>query len=331
MEQQDIFIRADGSDQIGLGHLVRCMALAGMIKFDYNISFVCKQIPSESADVIKQLGFKVLIIDEEESFLSRLKGKEIVVLDNYELGSNYQNIIKEKGCKLVCIDDLHQKHFYADAIINHAPGVESDQYDAEVYTRFYLGLDYALLRNEFREQANKSRKIGNIDKALICFGGADPYNLTYKVLEIIIHFGMFKNIDVIVGNSYNYMAELSQFCASHKNVRCFSNLNASEMIEVMHSNELAIVPASSIAIECLSAKQVLLTGITDENQKDIHDGLVKFNTVKTIGNFGDLNPDLLLNQLKKIIEETNEFSFSNIGDSANSIKNIFKSLSYDTN
>ncbi|GAB2975265.1 hypothetical protein GCM10027049_07260 [Mucilaginibacter puniceus] len=307
------------------------MALAEMLKFDYDITFVCKQIPGKSADVIKELNFKLLVIDEEEAFLSRLKGNEIVVLDHYGLGSSYQNIIKQKGCKLVCIDDLHQEHFYADAIINHAPGVKSNQYDAETYTRFYLGLDYAMLRSEFREQANNSRKIENIDRVLICFGGADPQNLTYKVLEIITQSGMFKNINVIVGNSYNYIAELLQFCASHKNVRCLSNLSASEMVEVMHNTELAIVPASSIAIECLSAKQVLLTGITDENQNDIHNGLVKFNSVKTIGDFRNLDHEILLNQLKTIKEQTGEFSFSNIGDAANSIKNIFKSLSYDKN
>jgi hypothetical protein len=103
------------------------------------------------------------------------------------------------------------------------------------------------------------------------------------------------------------------------------------MVEVMHESELAIVPASSIAIECHAAKQVLLTGITDENQNDIHNGLVKFNTVKTIGDFRNLDPEILFSQLKIIKEQTNEFSFSDVGDAANSIKNIFKSLSYDKN
>jgi UDP-2,4-diacetamido-2,4,6-trideoxy-beta-L-altropyranose hydrolase len=331
LKQHEIFIRADGSNQIGLGHLVRCMALAEMLKFDYDITFVCKQIPGKSADVIKELNFKLLIIDEEESFVSQLKSKQIVVLDHYELGSSYQNIIKQKGCELVCIDDLHQEHFYADAIINHAPGVKSNQYDAEAYTQFYLGLDYVLLRSEFREQANRNRKIERINNVLICFGGADTYNITYTILKTVVRSGMFKRINVIVGNSYNYISVLTRFCANHKNIQCFYDLTAGQMVEVMHESELAIVPASSIAIECHAAKQVLLTGITDENQNDIHNGLVKFNTVKTIGDFRNLDPEILFSQLKIIKEQTNEFSFSDVGDAANSIKNIFNSLSYDKN
>jgi len=307
------------------------MALAEILKFDYDITFVCKQIPCKSVDLIKELNFKLLVIDEEESFLSQLKSKQIVVLDHYGLGSSYQNIIKQKGCKLVCIDDLHKEHFYADVIINHAPGVKSNQYDAETYTHFYLGLDYALLRSEFREQANRNRKIESIDNVLICFGGADPYNITYIILKTVVRSCMFKRINVIVGNSYNYISELTQFCADHESVKCFSNLTAGQMVEVMHHSELAIVPASSIAIECHAAKQVLLIGITDENQIDIHNGLVKFNSVKTIGDFRNLDHEILLNQLQTIKEQTNEFSFSNLGDASNSIKSLFKSLSYDKN
>ena len=43
---------------------------------------------------------------------------KIVVLDGYHFDTNYQTKIKQKGCKLVCIDDLHDKHFVADIIIH---------------------------------------------------------------------------------------------------------------------------------------------------------------------------------------------------------------------
>jgi UDP-2,4-diacetamido-2,4,6-trideoxy-beta-L-altropyranose hydrolase len=331
LKQKNVFIRADGGDKIGLGHLVRCLALAEMIKFDYIISFVCKQIPNKSAEEIKQLGINLLIIDCEESFLSLLSGNEIVVLDHYGLDKNYQFIIKKKGCKLICIDDLHKEHFFADAIINHAPGAKKEQYDAESYTQFYLGLNYALLRSEFRNQVSWNRRIESIDETLICFGGSDPLNITCKILSIITQARFFKNINVIVGNSFQFISELSQFISNHNYIRLFSNLNSSQMIGVMHNCELAIVPSSSIAIECFVAKQILLTGVTDSNQKDIHDGLVQYNTVRTIGDFRKLNPNKIFEELKIINDQKNEFIFPNIGNTEISIKNIFKSLNHDNN
>jgi len=327
VKRKKVFFRADASSQIGLGHLIRSLALAEMLGGEFDVSFVSKEIPQKSTLLLKELNFALLIIIDENTFLSQLTGNEIVVLDHYGLGANYQRQVKEKGCKLVCIDDLHDKHFYADAIINHAPGVQPEQYDAEPYTKFYLGLEYALLRSEFRKQANNKRIITNIDSVLVCFGGADPHNLTAKVLEVITGSDLFNKINIIAGAAFTHFDSLLQLCAEKENVNCYSNLSAGEMLEIMHSSDLAIVPSSSVAIECMSAKMLLLTGITDENQNDIHNGLIKYDTVKTIGDFNTLHDETLLKQLKLIKERSKEIAFSNIGDAGNAINDIFKSLS----
>jgi len=144
-----IFIRADGSAKIGLGHLVRCNALAFMLKNDFQIFFVCKEIPDEIFTEITNNGFQVLTIDSEKDFFKILSKNEIVVIDHYGLGTNYQKQIKELGCKLVCIDDLHDKEFYADVIINHAEGILVEDYKCKSCTKLYLGINYALLRFPF--------------------------------------------------------------------------------------------------------------------------------------------------------------------------------------
>src|SRR5690554_1634601 len=107
--KKQIYIRADGDSQIGLGHLVRCMALAQMLTSDFEICFVSKQIPQSLINELNQFGFSLLIIINEDEFFRRLEGKEIVILDHYELDSIYQKTIKNFGSKLICIDDLHNK------------------------------------------------------------------------------------------------------------------------------------------------------------------------------------------------------------------------------
>ena len=77
-----------------------------------------------------------------------------------------------------CIDDIHAYPFYAKAIINHSGGLKPTDYQALPGTLFYLGLRYALLRDDFLQAArnrNHKRDPGN---CLICFGGADPGNKT---------------------------------------------------------------------------------------------------------------------------------------------------------
>ena len=126
--KQKVYIRTDGSPEIGLGHVVRCVSLAHMLKNDFTIHFFVLEIPDSLKNEITQNGWDVTFIDRESDFLNKLTGNEIVVIDGYQFDSEYQKEIKSKGCKLVCIDDFHDQHFYADLVINHAPGVSKDDY-----------------------------------------------------------------------------------------------------------------------------------------------------------------------------------------------------------
>jgi UDP-2,4-diacetamido-2,4,6-trideoxy-beta-L-altropyranose hydrolase len=117
-------IRTDGGSDIGLGHVVRCMSLAHMLKNDFSIHFFSLEIPKSFRNEITQNEWKVTVIEKETDFLNELTGEEIVVLDGYQFDSDYQKEIKSRGSKLVCIDDFHDQHFYADLVINHAPGVK---------------------------------------------------------------------------------------------------------------------------------------------------------------------------------------------------------------
>src|SRR5205823_4199042 len=102
-----------------------------------------------------------------------LNPTDIVVLDGYNFNTEYQQAIKNKGCKLVVIDDLHAWHQVADVVINHAEGITSPDYSAESYTQFCLGLDYVLLRKPFLQPKTSIRKITSVKKVFISMGAAD--------------------------------------------------------------------------------------------------------------------------------------------------------------
>ena len=78
-----------------------------------------------------------------------------MVLDNYFFTTDYQRTIKEKGCCLVCVDDMHDKHYVADVVINHGLTDES-LFDVEPYTKLCLGGDWALLRHPFIEAVKRT-------------------------------------------------------------------------------------------------------------------------------------------------------------------------------
>ena len=108
-----IFFRADASFEIGYGHFIRSLALADMLKDTFDcVFFTCHPTSYQKQEMDKVCNFVEL--DESthyEVFLSYLHGDETVVLDNYFFTTDYQRQIKVKGCRLVCIDDMHDKNY----------------------------------------------------------------------------------------------------------------------------------------------------------------------------------------------------------------------------
>lgn len=285
MRYNEVIFRVDGSPKIGLGHLVRCLALAQMLDGHFKISFACKEIPIEIICEIDSLGYSLKVIDSEEDFLNGLTGNDLVVIDHYNLDSKYQQIIKEKGCKLVCIDDLHNKIFFADVIINHAPGMSAQDYKAQVYTQFALGLDYVLLRPVFLKNALEKKVQKPLETVFVCFGGSDSKNITQVVVDILKSDPRFKHIIVVTGAAYDKSEKLSasvgrdeRFCFCHA-------VDSLTMFNLINESQLAIVPSSGILQEVISVGCQVISGTYVDNQKDIYEKYLAIGGFESAGTF----------------------------------------------
>jgi UDP-2,4-diacetamido-2,4,6-trideoxy-beta-L-altropyranose hydrolase len=281
-----IFIRTDGSPEIGLGHLVRCSALAHMLKNDFEITFMCREIPDTMITEFEAIGFGCSKINNEDEFFSHLNERTIVVLDGYHFDTEYQRKIKSKGSKLVCIDDLHDKEFLADLVINHSPGTNPQDYNTQAHTQFALGLDYALLRPAFLEHAKKQRSIEMIETILICFGGSDPKNLTQSTLEVAIRFTEFKKIIVVTGAAFQLSDDFTQIIINNRRIDHLHALSEKQMLTAMLVAELAIVPASGILFEVLASGCITISGCYVDNQKLLYENTRNAGLFVDAGNFG---------------------------------------------
>jgi len=314
----ELIIRTDGNSQIGLGHLVRCTALAHMLKDDFEIKFICRELPDYMVVDLLNFDFGFRIIEKEEEFLGRLTNKIITVLDGSHFDIDYQKKVKASGAKLVCIDDLHNKDFVADLIINHAPGISPQDYKAQPYTQFALGNEYALLRPSFLEQAKKERKIEKTEIVLVCFGGSDFKNLTYNTLKVVLGYSQFRRIIIITGSEYKDLESLHSLLLSDKRIEHYHAINEYQMFLLFQEAELAIVPASGILLEALASKCIIISGIYVENQKFIYSSYRQANCIIDAFDFSQ-------SSLKEAIEQS--FSVKHNGQKiidGNSDKRLLK-------
>lgn len=296
MTKRKIYFRADASATIGYGHFIRTLALVDMLKDDFDCIFFTT---SPSAYQIEEMGkvcrYIALIEGTKfEDFINLLNGDEIVVLDNYFFTTEYQRTIKAKGCRLVCIDDLHNRHFVSDVILNPAL-LSTSQYDAEPYTKLCLGLEYALLRKPFIKQDKNVEKV--YGRWLLAFGGSDFDNMTEKYLSFLQGDHRVKEVTVIVGDAYKYYDNLKNYTKAS----IYKNLTAEEMSLMMRQAEYAVLPSSTISIEALACGCKIANGYFVDNQIETAKMYCQEGYSVGLGDLRKVNDASFINELLQFI------------------------------
>lgn len=285
MIKRKIFFRADGNSKMGLGHLIRSLALLEMLKEDFHCNFITRSIQEpiraqirDQADSLIELELEVDVTNEADYLVRNYLDEEcIIVLDGYHFKEDYQQSILSSGAKLVCIDDIYAYHFYADVIINHAGGLSKKHYSKEAFTQVCLGPEYALLRKPFRDLANYSIDYPKGEHhVFICLGGADPKNDILKVLQACENLDPRYTYHVVTGSAYQYKAELKEYLdQSPLTIHHYSNLSAKDMAKIMSKCASAITTPSGIAYEYLSTGGTLFLVKIAENQIGLYNYYLK--------------------------------------------------------
>lgn len=264
--KQKIFFRADAGPEIGYGHFIRSLALVDMLKQEFDCTMFTQSPTEYQINEAKDICQIVALPSDNNKFgkfLEYLHGDEIVVLDNYFYDTDYQRAIKSKGCKLVCIDDMHDKHFVADYIINSAPDLDASCYDVVPQTELHLGLNYIMMRKPFRQDTHRTYNSRLRKSIFVCFGGSDEHDLTYSACKVLLQKIDFP-IQAVVGGHYKGLERLQSLDASR--VTIHQNLSAEQMVELMSEAVFAVVPLSTTFYEICCTRTPVITGYDADNQ-----------------------------------------------------------------
>lgn len=274
-----IVFRADGNSQIGLGHVVRSLALAQMLHRDFECVFATQAPTPELEEQIRQVCDGVIILPlcapDEDRFVHELDayiaGDVIVVLDGYHFTTAYQENIKRRGSQLFCIDDLHKFYIPADVVLNQAGGLDAAKYNVAPYTKLLLGPQYALLRQPFLEAARAERHLTTTDLRLFLnLGGADPRNHTLEIARELQQLPSISQIEVVVGSAYRHTIELENWIADKPNYKLHRNVEADALCRLMQDCAMAVTSASGVAYEYASVGGLLFVLQTADNQAGLY-------------------------------------------------------------
>lgn len=192
-----LVIRADATATVGLGHVMRCLALASAWAASGGPVWFFGRIDSAPLrSRLKADGYcHVPVSGGWQETVAALTGYGLqgcpVVLDGYTFDGTWHQGLEEAGYPVVCIDDGARLPQYAvTAVLAPDPNAETLCYPALSRTAVMAGLHWRLLRPEFVSPQRPSRPAdpGPSERGclLVAFGGADRANLTTAVLQALV-------------------------------------------------------------------------------------------------------------------------------------------------
>ncbi len=318
-------VLAEAGPSIGLGHFVRSLALVQMIKKGITPIFYGRD-KSLIKDILLQHGIDFHRIDSLAGFLNHLSNDDIVLMDGYGYDTDFQKAVKEKCHKLFVIDDKHDQTYCADFIINPAPGISEDDYKTIGDCKFLLGPKYALLRPAFL-RSEKTKNTNTPSSVVVCFGGADPDNLSHKVVELLLSFQKLKKVHLIIGLAYSFYNSLG-LLLNDARLQVSKALNEEKMATALIEADFAVVPSSGILYECIGVGTPAISGYYVDNQINTYKGWLSKKAIIGVEGF-DMH--LLKNKVQKILSgdiDLNQFSANGVvdGKSPERYSSIFKEI-----
>jgi UDP-2,4-diacetamido-2,4,6-trideoxy-beta-L-altropyranose hydrolase len=324
----ELCIRADARPDVGIGHLMRCLALAqawqdrgGTATFvsATESSALLKRLESEGFAVHRLQAEPASPADAAETAAAaESHGATWIVVDGYPFGPDYLRSLSRDTGQLLVIDDQAAQDFAAAQLIVNpnvqaTPGLYADDRGVN---RVLAGSRFALLRREF--QANTSGQRGATEQAppdtakrklqsrvVITMGGSDPPNATGRILEILAGFGDRRlRLTVILGPAYTHRENLEPVLTALRRKHDVELLvDPPDLPAVFARADLAISAASTTCWELASLGVPLAIVVLADNQLAGAEALAQRGTAVLLGWHEELNANVVLPQLRTLFEK----------------------------
>ncbi|WP_027963781.1 UDP-2,4-diacetamido-2,4,6-trideoxy-beta-L-altropyranose hydrolase [Halalkalibacillus halophilus] len=311
----NIFIRTDASVDISTGHVMRCLVLAEDLRqHQCHVIFICRETSGHMIKVIEQKGFEVWTLPQYKNAQTNLQkwieknwetdAKETIellskqvkvswlIVDHYSLEIKWERMIKPYVNRLMVIDDLANRL--------HECALLLDQNVAKMGPCKYLNLvtegtvvlsgpKYCLLRQEFREKRCTRARNGKVKRILISFGGSDPTNETFKVLQAIHVMDRPEIIvDVVIGDTNPNFSDIKDICEFIPEATI--HFQVDYIAKLMFQADLAIGAGGSTTWERCFMGLPSLTIETADNQSEILSLLSERGVIEHLGKSEDVKP-----------------------------------------
>lgn len=304
-----VLVRADGGADIGMGHVMRCLALAeGLGERGAAVSFLTRAEPAVLARIAAH-GWDAVTLPpgadpgaEAAALVARASAIDAraAVVDVQGFPAQAQACVRAAGLRLTMLDDLGGAGFQADVVLNPNVDARTEAYAAAPHTTLLLGPRYALLRRQF--VGRPAPPAAPAPRVLVTMGGGDADNATLRALREADALEAAFNVDVLLGPAFPH-GEAVEAAARRARHPVRIHRDPSDPAGVMVGATVAVSAAGSTCLELahLGVPAILL--VLADNQAGNAAGLDRAGCARSLGDVTRLSGDRLREALATLLAD----------------------------
>lgn len=264
-----VVFRADANAQIGVGHVMRCLAIAEALQArGVECRFASRALPTGVARRLSDAAIARLHLPEDVPPLvdaaATLAGTEPgswIVCDGYDFDAAYQRALMSCGNPLLALDDGQAMESYPATILLN-PNIEADAgLYAGASAQLALGLPYLPLRKSFWQKRAGLRTAQS--RIVIALGGADPDGLTLDMARALAPLTPDVDVVALLGPANPRRAEIEASLPSGVS----SLTDVDDMAALLASATLVVAAAGVTLWEAMASGAAVIGVHRDTLQK----------------------------------------------------------------
>jgi len=309
-----ILIRADGSKDIGMGHLSRCCLIANYLFAEKNIQSIIiirNDIAAKNFISNKCKAAIIHYIDNnlphkaELACISAIVSKEsilLILLDLLEtnLTDQYISGLYENNIPVsAIIDDSERRIIDVDLILNGNPNQDRFDYGEE-RGEYLLGASYFIMDPSYADNSIISKTPGS--RILLTLGGSDHNNLIFAVLDVLVNISSVSEVVILTSKSTGYSDELSKFVNDQsKKIRLY--IDVPTLQPYWSECDLAITAGGNTLFERIASGVPGASICQLPRQMEIADKFEVMGVNRNIGYGPEIESDILMKSINDFITD----------------------------
>lgn len=306
--KQTLLIWTEGDQYIGLGLVVRMLALAQELKKENKVVFFVNQNKHVVA-MVEKAGFSLHAFRDmskltgKQDVLSKLKPSVIVTDIKEPQAGLFQELKEFTASKIVTFDELNGVRLYSDVVINYNTFNPKREFVSDLaVTQYYFGPKYAILRDEFSKVKKKPFSKGLPKHVFVAFGGSDKLALTVKTARSLSTVKRPLDVTYVLGAAFPFRKELDRELKSfpHK-YQVFQDIkNISKLI---NESDLVITAGATTMYESIFLRKPVITMALAAHQDEFASQLHRAGAVIHLGMGDQVSDKKLSGAFKRLCQD----------------------------